>query len=212
MNNTKKYNLNLVGTELEGKTEEEIYLEYEKYIGATIKRRVSGIQTIKNKYMLDYEDLYAFGAEGLISAIRSYDKNCNTSFKTYVFSKIKWKIYDRIKTDSIGHDSQTISLDSPIGSEEDNITIIDTIVSNEIESTEDDFIIRVSDALKIDEEADEDLIFIILELIRGKSIGEIAKYVKKERSTVARMLKSKKAMRVKNRLLELAREGELQSV
>lgn len=197
---------NFEGTELEGKTEEEIYLMFEKYIGATIRRKFSGVQYIKNKHKLEQEDLFSFGCEGLISAIRTYNKESGSAFRTHVMNCIKWKIQDGIKMYSLEDDEATMSLNTPYGSEEDGMSLIDTVENKEQEN-ETEFYKLVSDFLKNDEEVDEIFYYIVTEGLKGKTLSVISRELGMGRSSITERMKNKKGRRIKERLIWHVKEN-----
>jgi len=131
----------------------------------------------------DTEDLMQEGMLGLISAIRSYDPNRDTSFKTYAEQCIKNRLYTAIKKAARQKHmplNEYISIESPHFDEA-------TLSVYNIRNPEELFILK-EHLKEITENADSSLSrlesTVLLAYLDGKSYSEIAKAIGRSEKSV----------------------------
>ena len=210
---------NFIGTEWEGMTEEEIFLINRKLVKSTILRKFPNHKTFRKTHGLDIEDLIQIGEMGLLNAIRSYNKDEKTQFRSFAINHIIWNITTQTKKESLRNKNtqsfelaNIVSADSSVdGTEGETIAIIDTIASNddvEAECKDKVLIEQVISFLEKDEEINERLLHIFISLMNGKSIETIANELGIHRVTLSEQLKTKKAQRIKQRLKNFLENGD----
>lgn len=214
---------NFKGTEWEGMSEEEIFLKNRKLVKATILRKFPNHMTFLKTHGLDIEDLMQIGEIGLLNAIRSFNKDEKTQFRSYAINHIVWNITTQTKKESLRNKNtqsfelaNIVSADSSAdGTEGETIAIIDTIASNDdVEADCEDKVLKeqVINFLKNDEEINERLLYTFISLMNGKSIETIANELGIHRVTLSEQLKTKKAQRIKERLKNFLKNGENEDV
>lgn len=152
----------------------EDYLKYEPMIKKIANKYKNNI------YKLDIEDLKQIGAIGLIKGFNTYDNTKECKIDTWLYSSIKRAILrefynlNRIKRQSL---INSISIDTPIGATEDNITIADTIEDTNINVSYE----AIDNIVEAEYKKEVDLILYGLEhkiaydyLFKDKSLTEIS--------------------------------------
>ena len=192
--------------DLKGKTEEEIFEMYQRYVGATIRRKFRNIDEFCKMHMLERSDIIQLGNWGLIKGIRSYKEESNTSFKTHIINHIIWNIKTQGKGASLRSlNSQTfevadvVSANTPVG--EEDVSIIDTIQSEDV--TEDIKLetIIAQALLDADTDFEKEIINIISMRLQEKTFDEIGKELGVTGRSVSKKLTTKKAKKVIDELL-----------
>ncbi|MDR2516098.1 MAG: RNA polymerase sigma factor WhiG [Spirochaetaceae bacterium] len=93
----------------DGKTEEELWLEYrtsrdpkirEGFIRqyAPLVKYVAGKVAVGMPHNVEFDDLVGFGVFGLIDAIDKFDPEKNVKFKTYAVTRIRGAIFDELRS------------------------------------------------------------------------------------------------------------------
>lgn len=94
---------------LEGKTEEELWLEYKKEKNPKIRdafvkqyaplvKYVAGKVAISMPHNVEFDDLVGFGVFGLFDAIEKFDPEKHVKFKTYAVTRIRGAIFDELRS------------------------------------------------------------------------------------------------------------------
>ena len=208
---------NFKDTEWEGLTEDEMFLSHRKLVKTTISRRFPNNQSFCKAHMIELDDLVQLGNMGLLNAIRTFDKNGKSTFISYAINCISWSISTNSKVISLRTvNTQTIELVDIVSvemnvNEEEETIILDTIEASDNTSdvAEDNVLIqKVTEFLKEDVDCNDELLYIIVSRMEGKTMTEIAKTFGKHRNIIGQRLTTQKAMRVKSRLLKFLENGE----
>lgn len=210
---------NFIGTEWEGKTEEEIFLSHQKLVLTTIIRRFPSNHAFCKAHMLEEDDLIQLGSIGLLNAIRTFDPNGKSLFRSYAINCIAWNISAYARKESLRTATtqsyaltDIISVETKLKVGDEEIPVLDTIYSdsNTSEDAEDNVLKQsVINFLKADKEIDEDLLYILVARINGETMQSIAEHFGTHRNTITNRLKRKKSMRIKNRLESFLKKGDL---
>lgn len=209
---------NFNNTEWEGLTEDEMFLSHRKLVKTTISRRFPNNQTFCKVHMLELDDLVQLGNLGLLNAIRTFDPKGKSTFRSYAINCISWSISTNAKIISLRTvNTQTFELVDITSvemsiSEDEETTILDTIEAREntSELAEDNlFKQKVIDFLKADSDCSEELLYIIVARLEGKTMTEIAEAFGKHRNIIGQRLATQKAIRVKKRLMKFLKNGDL---
>jgi RNA polymerase sigma factor for flagellar operon FliA len=94
---------------VEGKTEEELWLEYRKTRNPEIRegfikqyaplvRYVAGKVAVGMPSNVEFDDLVGFGVFGLLDAIEKFEPEKNVKFKTYAVTRIRGAIFDELRS------------------------------------------------------------------------------------------------------------------
>lgn len=94
---------------LEQKTEEELWVEYQKTHDPAIReffikqyaplvKYVAGKVAVGMPSSVEFDDLVGFGVFGLIDAIDKFDPDKNVKFKTYAVTRIRGSIFDELRS------------------------------------------------------------------------------------------------------------------
>lgn len=208
---------NFKDTEWEGLTENEMFLSHRKLVKTTISRKFPNNQAFCKAHMIELDDLVQLGNMGLLNAIRTFDKDGKSTFISYAINCISWSISTNSKVISLRNsNTQTVELVDIVSvemnvSEDEETIILDTIEAKENTSdvAEDNVLIqKVNEFLKADVDCNEELRYIIISRMEGKTMTEIAKTFGKHRNIIGQRLTTQKAMRVKSRLLKFLENGE----
>lgn len=211
---------NLIGTEYENMTEEEIFLLNEKLIKATIFKKFPSYRTYCKTHMIEFDDLVQQGSIGLLNAIRTYESGKKSSFRSYAIDNIAWYIQAITRKESLRtintRSSETIgimSVENKIGGQdEDGISILDTLQSNNDTSEEAEENILLEKIIKLleqDEDIDSDMLYILVARAKGQSMQSIADHFGFHRNSISQKLKTKKAERIKERIKAYLQNGEI---
>lgn len=209
---------NFLGTEWESMTEEEIFLSNRKLVQNTIRNRFSNHPTFCKTHMIEKDDLIQMANIGLFNAIRTYNPNGATQFRSHAINCIVWSIKTLAKKESLRNlNSQTFeianitSVEKKVDFDDEEITLLDTLEANEntVETAEDNLLIEsVTKFLKADSEVDEELLYILIQKAKGATLQQISEGIGVHPNSIGVRIKTKKAIRVKNRLMDFLRNGE----
>ena len=209
---------NFIGTEYENMTEEEIFLSNEKLVKATIRKKFPNYKAYCQVHMIDYDDLVQQGSIGLLNAIRTYENNTGSSFRSYAINRIAWSISDNTRKESLrtintrsSEVANIISVDAKVGGEDEELTLLDTLEAKNdtsVEAESEVMIERLEKLIKQDESVNEELRYILIARLRGQTMQSIAERLNIHRNAVQQRLSSKKAQRVKNRIASYLKDGE----
>ncbi len=94
---------------LEQKTEEELWVEYQKTRDPAIReffikqyapliKYVAGKVAVGMPSNVEFDDLVGFGVFGLLDAIDKFDPDKNVKFKTYAVTRIRGSIFDELRS------------------------------------------------------------------------------------------------------------------
>lgn len=208
---------NFKGTEWEGLTEEEIFLLHQKLVKATIRRRFPNNQSFCKTHMIEIDDLIQLGNLGLLNAIRTFEQEEASSFRSYAINSIAWNISAYARKESLRTvNTQTYKLVNVVSvedkiSENEEIAILDIIEGKENTrevAEENVFLQSAIEFLKADKDIDEELLYIIVARVNGETMQNIANHFGTHRNAIIQRLKTQKAMRVKNRLMSYLKNGD----
>jgi RNA polymerase sigma factor (sigma-70 family) len=208
-------------TEWEGLTEEEIFLSNRRLVKATIKRKFSNHLAFCKTHMIEPDDLIQLGDMGLLNAIRTFNPNEKSSFRTHAINCISWNIsaYARkyslrtINTQSYEL-ANVVSVETPIGGGAEGLE--ESIILDILESTDstsdvaEDNVLghSIIEFLKADKDVDEDLLYILIARTNGETMKSIAEHFGIHPNTLGERLTTQKATRVKKRLLKFLKNGD----
>lgn len=112
---------------------EKMYEENERLVSITVNRRFSNSRYIQH-HMLTRDDLLQYGRIGLYNACRTYDSSKGALFQNHAIRCIIGSIMNESKKDSLRNESNfsntlidSLSMDTPIHSEEGEYTISDIL-------------------------------------------------------------------------------------
>lgn len=212
---------NFKGTKWEGLTEEEIFQDTQHLVASTIYKQFSNYKKFCQQHLLEFDDILQIGNMGLLHAIRTYHQDKNTSFLTYAINHIRWSILVQSKRASLRTiNKQTFDIKNMLSMEtatvsggdtggsndgEKELTIKDTIPSNEDVSfiaEERVFESQVIDFLHKDPKVSDELAHLIIKRMEGVPVSELAEDLGITASAIYIRLKSKRAMQLKERLLD----------
>jgi RNA polymerase sigma factor for flagellar operon FliA len=139
----------------EGKTEEELWIEYrvnrdprirENFIKqyAPLVKYVAGKVAVGMPHNVEFDDLVGFGVFGLIDAIDKFDPEKNVKFKTYAVTRIRGAIFDELRSiDWVPRSvrQKTREVEDAIGALEAKLgrTATDQEIANALGMNEDEF-------------------------------------------------------------------------
>jgi RNA polymerase sigma factor for flagellar operon FliA len=139
----------------EGKTEEELWIEYratrdpkirEGFIKqyAPLVKYVAGKVAVGMPNNVEFDDLVGFGVFGLIDAIDKFDPEKNVKFKTYAVTRIRGAIFDELRLiDWVPRSvrQKTREVEDAIGALEAQLgrTATDHEIANSLGMNEDEF-------------------------------------------------------------------------
>ena len=208
---------NFIGTEYENMTEEEIFLLNEKLVKATIYKKFPNHKAYCRVHMIEFDDLVQQGNIGLLNAIKNYDKNSGSSFRSFAINNIAWEISTSTKKESLRNINtqstelvDVVSASMPL-SEEEDLTVLDTIKSNSDTSTEAEENVMIEKAVKIvenDGTIDDVLKYILIARLNGQTMQNIADKLNVHRNAISRRLKTRKAYTIKNRIASCLGNGD----
>lgn len=209
---------NFIGTEFENMSEEEIFLCNEKLVKATLRKKFPNHRAFCQAHMLELEDLVQMGSIGLVNAIRTYDSNLGTSFRSHAINRIAWAMQVDSRKDSLrkvntrtSELADIVSVEIQVEGQDENISLLDTLQSNNNTSLEAEsnlLIEKIVEILLKDKEVDEDMLYIIIARAKGDSMQSIANHLGCHRNSIVQRLKTKKAERIKMRLKSYLENGE----
>ncbi len=210
---------NFIGTEYENMTEEEIFLLNEKLVKATIRKKFPNYQAYCQVHMIELDDLIQQGSIGLLNAIRTYENNSGSSFRSYAINNIAWYIQVNTRKESLrtintrsSEVANIVSENTRIaGDEGEEITILDTLQAKNdtsVEAESEVMIERLEKLISQDESVNEELRYILIARLRGQTMQSIAEQLNIHRNAVQQRLSSKKAQRIKNRIASYLKNGE----
>jgi len=94
---------------VEGKTEEELWIQYRREKDPLIRdafikqyaplvKYVAGKVAVGMPHNVEFDDLVGFGVFGLLDAIDKFDPEKNVKFKTYAVTRIRGAIFDELRS------------------------------------------------------------------------------------------------------------------
>lgn len=211
---------NFVGTEWENHSEEEIFLLHQNLVDLTIKKQLPNRYEFCKLHMIDMDDLMQLGNIGLLIAIRTFDVEKNSSFRTFAINNITWNILKCTKKDSLRTTSTTsykmasiTSLDAPVdcADEENETTLLDTLISNDndLSNSEDNLleeqVFKFLDSFSNQEDAE--IVNIIKAKLKGETKRKIGRDFGISDTAVRQRLKTKKAQEIQKKLKEFIKNG-----
>lgn len=211
---------NFVGTQWENKTGEEIFLEFQKYVPATIQKQFPNRKRFLQAHMLDEDDIEQLGNMGLWQAIQTYDPSSNAKFESFVISSISWKIRRMIRKYSLRNVRKNgldlvdmISTQNSVSNEEENITIEDSLIDEnadiENEAVSNVLIEKAKEILREEKNQSfaKKMEFIILARLGGKSEQQIADQLGVSRQALHVFMNTQRANRFREKLKIICREN-----
>lgn len=212
---------NFINTEWEQLTEEEMFLEHQKLVFATIQRQFPNQKSFCEVHMIELDDLKQMGNIGLLNAIRNFKNDGSTKFQTHAINNIIWEINKQAKSQSLRNKNtrsfelvDCISTDKEIQNpDSENITVMDTLYLPREKETdyvaEENLLERdVIEFLRKDEDFDELTFFILVSRIKGTPMEEIAEQLGIHRNSAHERLRTQKVKRIKKRLEDYLKNGE----
>lgn len=164
------------------KTEEDLFMEYAHYVPVTIKKKFKNAKEFCAVHMIEPDDLTQLGNIGLLKGIRTFDANSKKSFTSHLIDNIIWSIKTNGKKESLRNiNSQTfevadiVSASTPVGGEDDDTTVIDTLESNDDTSDIQDSSLEaiVLDEYNKAEGYAKEIIYIVMKRLEEKTFAEI---------------------------------------
>lgn len=211
---------NFVGTEWENHSEEEMFLLHQNLVNITIKKQFPNRYEFCKLHMIELDDLEQLGNIGLLNAIRTFDVEKNSSFRTFAISSIFWNIIKYAKRESLRtigvvnyKMANVTSLDAPVdyADDENETTLLDTLISNDndFDNSEDNLLEKqVFEFLEsFNNEKDAEIVNIIKAKLKGETKRKIGRDYGITDSAIRHRLKSKKAQEIQKQLKEFIKNG-----
>ena len=175
--------------------------EYERLI---IENEALVYHVLKQMHLYSQlEDYYDVGMIGLCKAVKTFDNSKGSKFSTYACICIRNTILMDIRDQKRQCDYYSISLQTPVGGEKDEILLEDTISDYELEVdilNKEEKMALIESIRKLN---DEDRQMINLYFWKEMTQKEIARYLKMSQANVSRRIQ---------RALNNLRKGGLLSV
>lgn len=175
--------------------------EYERLI---IENEALVYHVLKQMHLYSQlEDYYDVGMIGLCKAAKTFDNSKGSKFSTYACICIRNTILMDIRDQKRQYDYYSISLQTPVGGEKDEILLEDTISDYELEVdilNKEEKMALIESIRKLN---DEDRQMINLYFWKEMTQKEIARYLKMSQANVSRRIQ---------RALNNLRKGGLLSV
>ena len=194
-----------------GKTEEELFAEYAHYVPVTIKKKFKNMREFCAVHMIEQDDLIQLGNIGLIQGIRNYNPKSNKALTSHLIDSIVWAIKTKSKKESLRNiNTQTfevaniISASTPVGGEDEELTVIDTIQSDEditdIKEASLENILEI-EYNKAEDSYSKEIIYIAMMRLQEKTFADIGKELGVSAVSIHKKLTTRKAKKVIDELL-----------